>query len=58
MSNNRSIIKTDGSGLTLLAMRPVLAVQPRSSQLKGRQPHPEQDAGSREVLLASVQDQS
>lgn len=32
VSNNRSIIKTDGSGLTLLAMQPVLAVQPRSSQ--------------------------
>lgn len=32
VSNNRSIIKTDGSGLTLLAMQPVLAVQPCSSQ--------------------------
>lgn len=38
VTNNRSIIKTDGSGLSLLAMRPVLVVQLRSSHLKGRQP--------------------
>lgn len=32
VSNNRSIIKTDGSGLTLLATRPALVAQPCSSQ--------------------------
>ena len=39
MSNNRSVIKTDGSGLTLLA---VLVVHPRSSRLQRRQPCPRQ----------------
>lgn len=36
VSNKGSVIKTDGSGLTLLAMQPVLVAQLHSSQLKNR----------------------